>query len=113
MPPEIDLVAIQRGSITAPAGCGKTELITRSLAGRSPGKPVLILTHTNAGVAALRARLKKANISGAAYRLSTIDGFAMRLIGKFPARSGHPPSLWNLATPPRTIQQSVKLPLAC
>ncbi|CAD1789515.1 ATP-dependent helicase/nuclease subunit A [Xanthomonas arboricola pv. juglandis] len=99
MPPEIDLVAIQRGSITAPAGCGKTELITRSLAGRSPGKPVLILTHTNAGVAALRARLKKANISGAAYRLSTIDGFAMRLIGKFPARSGHPPSLLELGNP--------------
>ncbi|WP_369975496.1 UvrD-helicase domain-containing protein [Xanthomonas bundabergensis] len=96
MLPEIDLLAIQRGSITAPAGCGKTELITASLAGKPEGKPVLILTHTNAGVAALRARLKKANIPSAAYRLSTIDGFAMRLIGKFPARSGHPANLLEL-----------------
>ncbi|KHS05999.1 MULTISPECIES: UvrD-helicase domain-containing protein [Xanthomonas] len=96
MPPEIDLLSIQRGSITAPAGCGKTELITRSLAGKPLGKPVLILTHTNAGVAALRARLKKANIPSAAYRLSTIDGFAMRLIDKFPTRSGHPANLLEL-----------------
>ncbi|MFA4626401.1 UvrD-helicase domain-containing protein [Xanthomonas perforans] len=99
MPPEIDLLVIQRGSITAPAGCGKTELITSSLARKPEGKPVLILTHTNAGVAALRTRLKKANIPGTAYRLSTIDGFAMRLIDKFPARSGHPAGLLELSNP--------------
>lgn len=99
MPPEIDLYAIQRGSITAPAGCGKTELITSSIAGKLPGKPVLILTHTNAGVAALRARLKRAAVPSASYRLSTIDGFAMRLIGKFPARSGHATSLLELSNP--------------
>lgn len=99
MPPEIDLYAIQRGSITAPAGCGKTELITSSLAARPPSKPVLILTHTNAGVAALRSRLKKAVVPSASYRLSTIDGFAMRLIGKFPSRSGHATNLLELSNP--------------
>ncbi|WP_329840708.1 UvrD-helicase domain-containing protein [Stenotrophomonas geniculata] len=99
MPPEIDLYAIQRGSITAPAGCGKTELVTSSLAAKSPGKPVLILTHTNAGVAALRARLKRAAVPSASYRLSTIDGFAMRLISKFPARSGHASTLLELSDP--------------
>lgn len=99
MPPEIDLYAIQRGSITAPAGCGKTELITSSLAARPPGRPVLILTHTNAGVAALRSRLKKAVVPSASYRLSTIDGFAMRLIGKFPSRSGHATNLLELSNP--------------
>ena len=31
MPPEIDLFAIERGSITAPAGCGKTQLIAETL----------------------------------------------------------------------------------
>lgn len=96
MPPEIDLLNIQRGSITAPAGCGKTELISASLAGKPRGRPVLVLTHTNAGVAALRARLKKESIPSSVYRLSTIDGFAMRLIGKFPARSGHAPDLLKL-----------------
>lgn len=99
MKPEIDLCTIHQGSITAPAGCGKTELITSSLAAKPPGRPVLILTHTNAGVAALRARLKKAAVPSTSYRLSTIDGFAMRLIGKFPVRSGHVTSLLELSNP--------------
>src|SRR4051812_38830759 len=30
-PPEIDLLAINRGSVTAPAGCGKTHLIAEAL----------------------------------------------------------------------------------
>lgn len=99
MPPEIDLLAIERGSITAPAGCGKTQLIADTLIAHTQDKPVLILTHTNAGVAALRARLKRAGVSNTAYRVSTIDGFSMRLIGKFPARSRHNPQLLQLNNP--------------
>ena len=99
MPPEIDLLAIPRGSITAPAGCGKTQLIADALKSHPGGRPFLVLTHTNAGVAALRARLKRAGVSSSAYRLSTIDGFSMRLIGKFPVRSGHPPQLLELRNP--------------
>lgn len=96
MLPEIDLLAIQRGSITAPAGCGKTQLIAEALASHSGNRPILVLTHTNAGVTALRTRLKRAGVPSSAYRLSTIDGFAMRLIAKFPARSGHHPQLLEL-----------------
>lgn len=99
MPPEIDLLAIQRGSVTAPAGCGKTQLIADALKSHPGGRPFLVLTHTNAGVAALRARLKRAGVPSSAYRLSTIDGFSMRLIAKFPARSGHPPQLLELRNP--------------
>lgn len=99
MPPEIDLLAIQRGSVTAPAGCGKTQLIADALKSHPGGRPYLVLTHTNAGVAALRARLKRAGVPSSAYRLSTIDGFSMRLIAKFPARSGHPPQLLELRNP--------------
>ncbi|SDQ40136.1 DNA helicase-2 / ATP-dependent DNA helicase PcrA [Pseudomonas cannabina] len=62
MPPEINILAFQRGSITAPAGCGKTQLIADTLALHTGPKPALILTHTNAGVAALRARMSRANI---------------------------------------------------
>lgn len=32
MPPELDLFAANRGSVTAPAGCGKTQLIADTLA---------------------------------------------------------------------------------
>lgn len=110
MLPEIDLLAIQRGSITAPAGCGKTQLIAEALASHSGNRPILVLTHTNAGVTALRTRLKRAGVPSSAYRLSTIDGFAMRLIAKFPARSGHHPQLLSsttrVATTPRSVNHS-------
>ena len=96
---EIDLLAINRGTVTAPAGCGKTHLIANALARHQEGKPVLVLTHTNAGVAALRERLDRAGAPPKAYRLSTIDGWAMRLISTFPARSGHGSTILNLTNP--------------
>lgn len=93
----IDLLAIDRGTVTAPAGCGKTHLIAEALTRHSGGKPILVLTHTNAGVVALRGRLDRAGAPAKAYRLSTIDGWAMRLISTFPSRSGHNPDLLRLA----------------
>lgn len=99
MPPELDLFAVERGSVTAPAGCGKTQLIADTLAAHTGSKPILVLTHTNAGVAALRARMARAAIPSSAYRISTIDGFAMRLAGKFPLRSGLPAHTLELANP--------------
>lgn len=93
MPAEIDFSAFPRGSVTAPAGCGKTQLIADTLAAHTDAKPILILTHTNAGVAALRTRLQRAHIHTSKYQVATLDGFAMRLISKFPARSGHDPAI--------------------
>lgn len=86
---EIDLASIGRGLVIAPAGCGKTQLITDALTRHSGAKPILVLTHTNAGVAALRGRLEKAGVKPATYRATTLDGFAIRLISTFPQRAGH------------------------
>lgn len=94
---DLDILAIQRGTITAPAGCGKTQLIADALKRHTERKPILVLTHTNAGVVALRNRLDKAFVPSSVYRLSTIDGWAMRLITTFPLRSGHDPAILNLA----------------
>ena len=33
------------------------------------------------------------------YRITTIDGWAMRLIGTFPLRSGHPKGILDLTDP--------------
>lgn len=88
MTAEVDLFAIRRGSVTAPAGCGKTHLIATSLLRHEDKKPVLILTHTNAGVIALRTRLTHLGVPASAYRVLTMDGWAMRLTSTFPARSG-------------------------
>ncbi|MDC7684879.1 UvrD-helicase domain-containing protein [Asticcacaulis sp. BYS171W] len=97
--PEIDLLDVERGTITAPAGCGKTHLIADALARHSGSKPILVLTHTNAGVAALRGRLDRANVSPSLYRLTTIDGWAMRLLTLFPQRSGHDPRILSITDP--------------
>ncbi|MEQ8697935.1 MAG: AAA family ATPase [Bauldia litoralis] len=96
---DIDLLAIDRGTVTAPAGCGKTHLIAEALQGHNSEKPILVLTHTNAGVVALRGRFDRAGVRANSYRLSTIDGWAMRLISTFPARSAHRPDLLRLASP--------------
>jgi hypothetical protein len=93
---EIDLLAIKRGAITAPAGCGKTHLIAEALLRHNGSKPILVLTHTNSGLAALRGRLDRAGVSRPRYRLATIDGWAMRLISTFPMRSGHDPAILRL-----------------
>lgn len=76
------------GSVVAPAGCGKTQMIVDAFAGYS-GLPVLILTHTNAGVTALRMRLKRAGVDPARYRLATIDGWALKVISLYPGLAGH------------------------
>jgi len=86
---EIDLLSIDNGLVVAPAGCGKTHLIVEALKASKSEKPVLVLTHTNAGVAALRQRLSKEDLKSKNYRLATIDGWALRVINTFPLRSGY------------------------
>lgn len=85
-----DLLAPSRGLVVAPAGCGKTQLIVEALK-EQRGKPALLLTHTHAGVAALRSRLARAGVPKAAFRLATIDGWSLRLAGMFPTRAGYRP----------------------
>lgn len=97
--PEIDLLAIAKGLVTAPAGCGKTHLIASALTRHTGAKPILVLTHTNSGVAALRGRLERAGAPSKAYRLQTIDGFAMRLARTFPLRTSLADGVMDLRNP--------------
>lgn len=96
---ELNILDIRRGAVTAPAGCGKTQLIADSLKLQKGEKPALVLTHTNAGKAVLEARLTKAKVPRTSYRVSTIDSWSIRLISKFPARSGHNPEILRLNNP--------------
>ena len=38
----IDLLQIEHGAVVAPAGCGKTQLITDALARHQGPKPILV-----------------------------------------------------------------------
>jgi len=73
-----------RGLIVAPAGCGKTHLITETL-NTASNKPYLVLTHTTAGVAALKQRLKRLGVPNHNFVVATIDGWARRITAMFPA----------------------------
>ena len=73
-------------AITAPAGHGKTEMIT-DLVDKLPGKK-LVLTHTNAGVSALTQRLAKKRVNREKYTLSTISSFCMKWCEAYPATAG-------------------------
>lgn len=81
MPEANELTRLGNGAIVAPAGHGKTELIANVAA---LGRRALILTHTHAGVHAIRARLKRMRVSHASVSVDTIAGWCMRYAHAFP-----------------------------
>lgn len=86
---DVDLLSIDRGLVVAPAGCGKTHAIKEAIGRHEDIKPILVLTHTNAGVAALRQRILESGVPRTRYSLATIDGWAMRLVSMFPLRANY------------------------
>lgn len=91
-----------RGAMVAPAGCGKTYIIAAAVAEYGGGRE-LILTHTHAGVQALRGRLARMGVPAKAYHLDTIAGWALRLATAFPGTANLP------TTEPRTNEDYSKV----
>jgi DNA helicase-2/ATP-dependent DNA helicase PcrA len=81
-----DFANTRNGLAVAPAGCGKTHLIADAVS-ECQGRQ-LVLTHTHAGVRALLDHMKRRGLSKEQFRVATIDGFALRYAGAFPAISG-------------------------
>ncbi len=80
-----NLAACTRGLVVAPAGCGKTHLISEAVK-QCRGRQ-LVLTHTHAGVKAIRDRMIRLRVPADQYRISTIDSFALRYAAAFPTIS--------------------------
>ena len=87
MPSATDLFTLGNAAVVAPAGHGKTELITNVAA---LGSRALVLTHTHAGVHAIRARLKRLGIPRARVAVDTIAGWCMRYAHAFPGAAQPP-----------------------
>ena len=104
-----DFAECSRGVVIAAAGCGKTELIAqavRYLATSGRGRQ-LVLTHTHAGVRALRDRLRRYEVPATAYHVDTIAGAAWRWVRSYPKRAecalDHPTgNAWNEVYPAAT-----------
>ncbi|MGW5558591.1 UvrD-helicase domain-containing protein [Micromonospora sp. NPDC003944] len=76
-------------SVTMPAGTGKTELVASlaSLAAET-GQRALVLTHTNAGVDALRRRTRRLGVAADAVRIETIASWSHHLVRQYPQLAG-------------------------
>ena len=69
-------VGSRKTILVAPAGYGKTHTIAECLK-HADGKQ-LILTHTHAGVASIKEKIKKLNIESKTYSIETISSFAQK-----------------------------------
>jgi superfamily I DNA/RNA helicase len=67
--------------LIAPAGYGKTYTIVECLKYTSGRQ--LILTHTHAGVASIKEKIKKASIASNRYNVETISSFAQKYVNAF------------------------------
>ena len=75
--PEVLAAYNGTGYVVAPAGFGKTHLIAAAL--HYAEKRQLVLTHTYAGVNALRRKLRQVRASDGACRIDTIASWATAL----------------------------------
>ncbi len=86
------------GFVESPAGCGKTEAIVRTVGTFCSG-PQLVLTHTHAGVDALRQRIREHRVSRARCRVDTIAGWSWGWVRRYPDNAGYRGStdiaVWN------------------
>ena len=96
MPDTVDLFALGNAAVVAPAGHGKTEIIAKVAA---MGRRALILTHTHAGVHAIRARLKRLGVPHSRVAVDTIAGWCMRYSHAFPGVAQPPDGM------PQTAEQ--------
>jgi hypothetical protein len=93
--PELhEILAAHQGSgyVVAPAGFGKTYLIAASVS-HSTGRQ-LILTHTYAGVNALRRKMRELKVNDRSFHIDTIASWALRLSLSYPGVSG-----WTIERP--------------
>jgi DNA helicase-2/ATP-dependent DNA helicase PcrA len=104
--PDPEQLAAYRGTgyVVAPAGFGKTHLISASLLHASGRQ--LVLTHTYAGVNALRRKARRCRVPEGACRIDTIASWALRLCLAYPETSR-----WSTGRPTR--EQWADLYRAC
>lgn len=79
-----------RAFAVAAAGCGKTELLGQVVADQRSGRQ-LVLTHTHAGVAAIKKRLADMRVPQEKFHLDTIAGWCLRYGAAYPTISGYRP----------------------
>ena len=84
-----DILSSAPCMVEMPAGTGKTQLLaTMAAILHASGHQVLVLTHTNAGVAAIESRLRKLGLPTKGMTVTTVTSWAERVSSAYPASSG-------------------------
>ena len=83
MPNLEEFLAENKSMIIAPAGYGKTHTIMECVKLCEVGKKCLILTHTHAGIASIKEKMKRGQVEPSKYSLETICGFALQYTNAF------------------------------
>lgn len=91
----LEFVTKGKSMLIAPAGFGKTHTIAECLKHTQNKGKQLILTHTHAGVASIKEKIKKEGIPYSSYEVETITSFAQKYvlsfyIGKLPFEQENP-----------------------
>ena len=78
-----EFVSKPKSLLIAPAGYGKTHTIAECLKHTASHGKQLILTHTHAGIASIKEKIKKSNIPNSCYNVETISSFAQKYVLSF------------------------------
>lgn len=78
----------QSGFVEAPAGCRKTEAIIKTVGTFCDGCQ-LVLTHTHAGVDALRQRFRTHSVARGKYHVDTIAGWSWGWVRMYPSNAAY------------------------
>jgi DNA helicase-2/ATP-dependent DNA helicase PcrA len=78
-----EFLSKDKSMIIAPAGYGKTHTIMECLHVFEASKKCLILTHTHAGIASIKEKMQKGNITPGKFAIDTISSFALRYSNAF------------------------------
>lgn len=81
--------------VIAPAGYGKTHTIVQCVNQYDGCKKILILTHTHAGIAAIKDKLKRKNIPVSKYDVSTICSYTIMLMQDYHINKEDVPCIEN------------------
>lgn len=79
----LDFITKEKSMLIAPAGFGKTHTISECLKNTQNTGKQLILTHTHAGIASIKEKIKQEKIPNSNFEIETITSFAQKYVLAF------------------------------